>query len=200
MYTLTMRKDSQMAHHNTKNSAADEKPETERGWGKLANHRAKHGDEMVFEAVAEIFMQSGGGLTVGRMLQLPLDMAAKVGQAMVDEVVKSIAPRDMLEKLLVEQLVFCHQRVQDLSVLASRQGSIKNKIAVDEQCNRAMTAYRRGFLALKQYRSQPAAVTAVTINQPEKQDVLLATGIRNSKNGSNELGANRNGYATADRC
>ena len=189
-----------MAHQRTKQSAADEKREASRGWELLADHRANHGDEIVFEAMAEVLTRSGGGLTIGRMLKLPVDMARKVGQAMIDEVVKSVAPRDMLERLLVEQLVFCHQRVQDLTVRASRQGKIENKIAMDEQCNRAMTAYRRGLLALKQYRSQPTTAATLTITQPAQQDDLLATRMRNSRKGSNELGAKRNGYATSDRC
>ena len=187
-----------MAHRNNKDPAAVEERELAQRAKSLAEFLAKHGDEIVFQALVEAFTRSGD-LTVGRMLKLPRDLSAKVGGAVLEKTMNSVAPRDALERMLVEQLVFCHQRVQELAVLAARHGRIENKIAMDEQCNRAMTAYRRGMLALKKYRSQPVAAATLTISQSEQQDVLLVARIRNSKNGSNELGANRNGFATSDR-
>lgn len=92
----------------------------------------------------------------------------------LSEIVEEMQPRDPLEKWLVQELAWCHQRVARLSILAfSHHGDWEQAGRIHEAVERAMGTYRRGMLALRQYRERkPVNVTQV--NQAEQQNIVCA--------------------------
>ena len=145
--------------------------------GELEKHRAEHGDAAVAEVYAEVLGAQQAGLTLGAMAQLPAEIAPGTGKAMMQNVVQAVAPRDPLERMLVEQLVLCHHRVLALSALSGSRRGLEVSLAANAHCDRAMNSYRRGMLALKEYRSRRGTTPTVSVqqvNQAEHQNVTVA--------------------------
>lgn len=134
------------------------------------------------------------GLSMSDLLQLPHDWGVAAANMLMDDAVGGINHSDPLEKMLVEQLVVCHARVMELARLSTKQRELENALAIQEQSDKAMNAYRRGMLALKEYRtpSRSAPLVAVQqINQAQPSGAVNgAERASTEKNTTNELGTN----------
>ena len=133
-------------------------------------------DAIPAETYADSLTKQYPGLLLGILVDAPTKTAVATGKLMLQETLDDVAPRDSLERMLVEQLVFCYHRVLSLATLAKGCGGAKDAIAAHAQCDQAMNAYRRGMLALKEYRSERRAGSAVTVqqlNQAEHQNVTV---------------------------
>ena len=116
-----------------------------------------------------------------------------VGAAgLMAEIVDGVSPRDPLERMLVQQLVWCQQRIAHLSMKACSQSNPDRLRIVNELVDRAMNSYRRGMLALREYRApyRPVNINAVSqLNQAEQQNILLAEKPNSTaENATNEQG------------
>ena len=88
------------------------------------------------------------------------------------------AGRDPLETMLLEQMIWCHERIRSLSVRSTNQGLRQGLVAVHSQCDKAMNSFRKSLIALTEYRA--------------RRDAAAATNafISSKKKATNELGAN----------
>ncbi|MEE9206972.1 MAG: hypothetical protein V3U67_01160 [Gemmatimonadota bacterium] len=122
-----------------------------------------------------------------------------LGRELLDDLNDNVAPRDPLERMMLQQLAWCHVRILRLSMDSSTVNG--RALAVHELCDKAMNSFRRGMLALREYRGAAARSPHIAIqqlNQAEEQQVILATDGLAGKNATNELGANH-GKRTTDR-
>ena len=129
------------------------------------------------ERYAEHHAERYAGSALGFMLSLPPKVGIETGRLIVRDVVDGVGPRDPLERMLVEQLVFCHERARRLAGLATDCSHLQDALAAHAQCDKAMNSYRRGLLALREYRSRgrPApGLTVQQVNQAENQNVTVA--------------------------
>ena len=151
--------------------------ESDRREAELAKPRPEPTSADVAELCAEVLTTQQAGLTLGAMVRLPEEIRGQAGNAMMENVVQAVAPRDPLERMLVEQLVLCHQRVLALSALSGSRSCLKVGLPANAHCDKAMNSYRRGLLALKEYRSRRGTTPTVTVqqvNQAEQQNVTVA--------------------------
>ncbi len=119
------------------------------------------------------------GLAALTLQQLfPVDVPEEIKsetQRFLSEIVEQVQPRDPLEKMLTQQLAWCHQRIARLSILAySHHGDWEQGGRIHEAVERAMGSYRRGMLALRQYRAQQQPVNVTQVNQAEQQNIVCA--------------------------
>jgi hypothetical protein len=92
------------------------------------------------------------------------------------ELVEAMNPRDPLERMLVEQLVYCHHRAASLQAWAMRQTKPEHSQRLNELADKAMNTYRRSMLGLADYRAprrQAQYIRAQQFNQAESQQVAL---------------------------
>jgi len=67
--------------------------------------------------------------------------------------VAHMSPRDELERLTLEQLVFQHLRTLNLGRLASSQSGLEAMKVLNDACDGASDAYRKLLMALAAYRA-----------------------------------------------
>lgn len=140
-----------------------------------------------------------GGYALGELLPVPDELRTSTGTAVMKEIVMAVDPRDPLERMLVEQMVWCHQRIRHLQRLSFRAGLIRLQLSAHEQCEKAMATYRRGMLALKEYRATQRGMPLVAIqqvNQADRREVAVVATSPGNKNATNEVGANDGNGAT----
>ena len=134
------------------------------------------------------------GLSMCDLLQLPHDWGVAAANVLMGDAVAGINRSDPLEKMLVEQLVVCHARVMELARLSTKQRNLENALAIQEQSDKAMNAYRRGMLALKEYRTPSRSTPLVAVQQiNQAQPIAAVNGAKREsteKNTTNELGTN----------
>jgi hypothetical protein len=134
------------------------------------------------------------GAFFGAMLGLEKSDWLRRGPAYLQQLYRDMAVNDPLERMLVEQLAWTHQRLKTLSLIAIKaEGSPERQLATSDQCDKAMNAFRRGMLALKQYRSRRAKAPRVAIQQVNESGPghVLVTGEADApENVTNEQGAN----------
>lgn len=106
-----------------------------------------------------------GAVTLGLALTNKSENAGAVGAEMMHHLMTAMAPRDPLERMLLEHLVWTHQRIQHLTLHATRVCNSELIIAFNDQANKTMNAYRRTMLALKEYRSVPSQTPLVAVQQ-----------------------------------
>ncbi len=119
---------------------------------------------------AKVFTENLGGYTLARMLGLPDEDLVPSGQAMIDQVLEGVGVRDPLERMLIEQLTWTYQRVQGLSLLAAEALDPALRLSANQQCDKTMNAYRRGMLALKEYRGAKQRTPYVAIQQVNESE------------------------------
>lgn len=93
------------------------------------------------------------------------------------DAVEQMAPADPLERMLAEQMVWCHERIRDLALRAKKPSTADLQCAYHAQCDAAMGTFRRGMIALRQYRAirPPGPLIAVQqVNHAEAGDVVIA--------------------------
>lgn len=88
----------------------------------------------------------------------------------LNDLVDEMEPRDTLERMLVQQLALCHHRAVGLSAIAAQQTTLDAIRIVNEAADRALGSFRRGMLALREYRA-PHRVTIKQLNQANQQNV-----------------------------
>ncbi len=89
--------------------------------------------------------------------------------------VQQAKPRDSLERMLLQQLVFAHVRATSLSVLACRyNGDWQCAERMHATVDKAMGTYGRGRLALQRYRAMQRPASVMQINQAEQQKIVCA--------------------------
>lgn len=158
--------------------------------------------DVVEEHLAKAVMQKQGAITLSVMVPIELKGSLVACDAILDAMTKGVGAADPLEGMLIEQLAWCHQRVLNLSLLSVKATPLSHRLAGNEQCDKAMNAYRRGMLALAEYRAAKkrghvaAAPDEITSSdEPPARDV---NGRAKKKNTTNELGANH-GNGPPDR-
>lgn len=131
--------------------------------------------ELLSKVMATGYSDTQAGVILGRLTKMPADLRADIGCHLVDQTVKALNPRDPLERMLIEQMMFCYERVAQLSSMAALQTPIATMLAIHDQCDKAMTAYRRSMLAPKQYRNGSGSkLTLRQVNQAEQQNVMFS--------------------------
>ncbi len=114
------------------------------------------------------------------------------------ETIKAVSPRDPLERMLVQQLMWCHQRIARLSLKACNQSDLEPIKVINELTDQAMNSYRRLMLALREYRAPHRQVNIKQLNQAEQQNIVqVETPNSNKGNATNEKDANH-GHCEAD--
>ncbi len=138
---------------------------------------------------------------LNRMLPIENDTMIVGCKELLAETVDGVSPRDPLERMLVQQLLWCQQRVAHLSMQACKPANLKQLWTINELADRAMNSDRRGMLALREYRAphRQVNITAVKqLNQAEQQNIVQAESLNsNSENVASEQDANH-GYREAN--
>ena len=75
----------------------------------------------------------------------------------LNELIRSIRPRDAVEEMLLIQMAMVHQRIGNLSLQASEQVRTKNVAVINQALDGACNVFRRQMLALAEYRRASAA-------------------------------------------
>jgi len=108
-------------------------------------------------------------------------------------VIDEMKCRDPLEEMLVQQALWTHARVAQLTMLAQSQTDIHSIRILNESCNRASNTYRRLLLALSEKRRprRSRQFTAIKqANMAAQQIVQSNSAGLNEEKTSNELGYN----------
>lgn len=92
----------------------------------------------------------------------------------LNDMMTEVAPRDPLERMLVQQLAWCNQRVARLSMSLGTEKDYERIKLICEQLDRAMNSFRRGMLALREYRVPYRNVHVAQLNQAEQQNIVCA--------------------------
>lgn len=145
------------------------------------------------EAKAEIIRKDLAG-SIHLPIHMPLlpDGWADGCQRYMNELLSEMKPGDPLETLLCEQLIWCHHRIAHLARLAMEAESVAKSRVMHELVDRAMNTFRRGMLALREYRDKVRgrSVSVNQLNQAEHQNILLVQKNSDPRNTTNEQGAN----------
>lgn len=165
---------------------------TKKGDGQ--SYPARADDAAIAAHEAELLSEVAAGLVYGIMLGLPEDEQVRLGCPARGQLLEEIAPKDPLERMLAEQLAWTHQRLRSLSLIANTARDHDLMYAANDQCDKAMNAYRRGMLALKEYRSRRSQAPQIAIQQVNESgpgNVLVSADPgTNKKNVTNEQGTN----------
>lgn len=93
--------------------------------------------------------------------------------AFVTDTLKQMEPRDPLERMLIEQMLWTHVRIGRLTKQAMAQERIEPLQVAHEAADRALNAFRRHMLALQEYRTPKPAASFTAIKQ---QNIALMNG------------------------
>ena len=104
------------------------------------------------EVKAQIIEQHFGGFYLPSMIPNLPDEWHDGCKELMQQILDRMAPKDPLERMMCEQMVWCHYRIAALSMRATRTRDFDRMCRVHELVERAMNTYRRGILALKEYR------------------------------------------------
>lgn len=150
---------------------------------------------------AKAMSEGLGGCVLGLMMGVPKDEVVPLGRKLMDQIVDGVGARDPLERMLVEQLAWTYHRVQSLSLLATTADDADQRLTAHQQCDKTMNAYRRGMLALKEYRGvrQRSPYVAIQqVNEAAPGDVVVSTSGAGRKKLANGMEA-EHGVSTTDR-
>lgn len=106
--------------------------------------------------------------------------------------IDAMAPRDPVERMLVEQILFAHARAMRLSQLANQQNSLDGIRVANEYADKASNTARRLALALAEYRRPPKtgpSFTAIGQANIAAQQVVVQREEAQSGNATNEQGS-----------
>ncbi|MFQ5463780.1 MAG: hypothetical protein ACE5E5_14280 [Phycisphaerae bacterium] len=103
--------------------------------------------------------------TLQRLVPWASEDVECVSKAVMKELLAAMAPRDPLERMLVAQLAYTHERIGRLSRIAVATSPMEDAQVAHECCERAMNTYRKGMVALKEYRSKPRETPLVAVQQ-----------------------------------
>lgn len=151
------------------------------------------------EQLSKWMLNDLGGEELGMLCYLSDELRTPTGVRMMKKIIEDVAPRDPLERMLVEQMVWCHHRIRYLQWLPRSGILIALQLASHEHCEKAMASYRRGMLALKEYRATQRGMPLVAVqqvNQDNRQEVAVVAASIANKNVTNEVGANDGNGAT----
>ncbi len=128
-------------------------------------------------------------MVLGHLLPFPDEKLAAGCVGFMAETIKAVSPRDPLERMLVQQLVWCHQRAASLSMKACKQSDLERIKVFNELIDEATNGYRRLMLALREYRAPYRRVNIKQLNQAEQQNIMLAEKPKSTaENATNEQG------------
>jgi hypothetical protein len=98
--------------------------------------------------------------------------ASTIAQWYLNELFRSIKPRDAAEEMLIVQMAMVHQRIGNLSLQASEQVRTKNVAVINQAVDGACNVFRRQMLALAEYRraSTKPAAAGTENSRGEKND------------------------------
>lgn len=129
------------------------------------------------------FADDLSGLVLGLVLTRGEKAMTAEGSEIYKNLIEKTMPRDPLEQMLVEQMVWAHVRLQHLTYSAVMHSAPQLRLAQHEQANKTMNAYRRAMLAIRAYRSTPersALVAVQQINESGSGDVVVLPGRRSA--------------------
>lgn len=116
-------------------------------------------------ATLGLFGDTLGAVTLGISLSTASKRLAAAGAELLEHTIRAMKPRDQLEHMVIEQLVWTHMRIQRLTLKSSTIRKPELSLAFDEQINKGMNTYRRTVLALSEYRRGPEREPLVAVQQ-----------------------------------
>jgi len=96
-----------------------------------------------------------------------------VKKAFDDAVASAGAPTDPIEKMMVEQIIFCHYRLAALQMQAAGAKTLEGVKIYNAATTRLMSEFRKFALAVRDYRLGPSRKSVAFIRQ---QNVAAAGG------------------------
>lgn len=129
------------------------------------------------DASLGLFGDVMGAVTLGLSLGAASQKLATAGAEILERTIRTMKPRDQLERMVIEQLVWTHMRIQRLTQKSSTMGKPELAMAFDDQINKAMNTYRRTLMALRDYRRGPDQRPLVAIQQVNESgsgDVVIS--------------------------
>lgn len=130
--------------------------------------------------ISQLMGEMRGALTAA-MLAGECGFESGTSVTLADAALQEAAPRDPFERMLIEQSLWCHERVRRLSLSAVRLENVANANAVHAQCDATMNTFRRGMMALRQYRAMatPSPLVAIQqVNESAAGKVVVNAGTR----------------------
>lgn len=128
-----------------------------------------------------------GAVTLGVSLGTVSKKLAANGVEILERTIRAMKPRDQLERMVIEQLVWTHMRIQRLTLKSSMLGKPELAMAFDDQINKAMNTYRRTLMALCNYRRGPdqrPLVAVQQVNESGSGDVVISPPKRRKRKNS----------------
>lgn len=124
------------------------------------------------------------------------------GHKFSQAIIEPLQPRDPLERMLIEQAIWCHCRAHRLIMHRSRRQGLDEEMLLDALCDKSMASFRKSMLALKEYRSVRRAAPMVAVQQVNQMSAkktnrrARSACAANTKKMTNELGANNGNSKT----
>ncbi len=115
---------------------------------------------------------------------------AVTARAMIESLVRRMAPQDAMEEILVVQALLTNVRVLLLTALSAKQTDLQAMRAFNDYAEKACNTYRRQMLALAEYRRPSRAgdsFTAIKLANIANQQVVQ-NGNARTKNTTNKQG------------